>query len=65
MIFEHVVQAAREPEWEEFHKQLKHVHDWRTYIPEGFEKNWENIPIECRMYMVGVADNAASMESWD
>lgn len=53
------------PKWGEFQKESKHVHDWRTYIPEHLQEIWEEIAIESRLLMFEVADYAASMEHWE
>lgn len=53
------------PQWEKFRKESKHVHDWRTYIPENIQKMWNDISVESRLMMYEVADYAASQEHWE
>lgn len=65
MLFEEVVEQAVNPDWEGFNNMTKHVHEWRSYIPEQLEKRWFEIPLESRMYMIAVAEDAAGRENWD
>lgn len=63
-ILEHI-KDAENPDWEEFNKAWKHVHDWRTYVTEEVRIMWELIPLIGRCAIISCCERVASNEEWD
>lgn len=59
------IESAKNPDWEEFDKEWKHVHDWRTYITEEVKTNWDKIPLIGRCAIISCCKEVASRENWD
>ena len=53
------------PNWEQYDKQTKHVHDWRSYITDGVRMAWFEIPLEGRIAVIEVAQECADGEGWN
>jgi hypothetical protein len=56
---------AANPKWDEFDKEFKHVHDWRTYVTDGIRESWLQLSIETRLAVIEVCQNAADNEHWN
>lgn len=41
------------------------VHDWRNYIPDAVQANWERLSLETRLVAYCMAEKQASDEEWD
>ena len=41
------------------------VQDWKTYIPEEWQKIWDNFDIETKLVAYSMAEHQASNEEWD
>jgi len=65
MLYEENKEEANNPKWEEFDKQWKHVHDWRTYINEEIRESWFDLSIQARCLVIEVAQECANREHWD
>lgn len=48
----------------EFEKASK-IHDWRNYVPDEFEKEWNNLTLREKQIIFVLADKQASEEEWD
>jgi hypothetical protein len=55
---------ANNPQWEEWDRQWKHVHDWQTYA-QKLRPFWNQLSLEARCAVVAVCEEAASREDWD
>lgn len=48
----------------EFNKKSK-VHDWRNYVPNDFQENWNKLTERERKIIVVMAQLRANEEEWD
>jgi hypothetical protein len=64
-MFDEHIEEAMNPNWEEFDKQWKHVHDWRTYITDEVREVWNDIDLEARCIVIHIAQASADSESWE
>lgn len=48
----------------EFEKATK-VHDWRNYVPDEFEKEWDNLTLREKQIIFVLADKQAFEEEWN
>lgn len=56
---------AVNPNWEEFDREWKHVHDWRTYVPRDLRADWGMLPLIARCAVIHCCQEAAGREEWD
>jgi len=64
-LFEDNIEQAKNPDWEEFDKKYKRVHDWRTYITPEVRKQWDFIDLEARCIVIHIAQEVADSEHWE
>lgn len=55
----------REPEFERFDKQAKHVHEWISYISRAMRLGWSNFSDEMKAVTAANAELIASNEQWE
>ena len=55
------LEAITNPEWE----RVGRVHDWRNYISEILQDNWDSLSEETRLVAYSMAGEQASSEEWD
>jgi len=60
-----ILSQAKNPDWDEFYKHNRHVHDWRTYITDEVRENWDNLNLETRCVAINIAQACADRENWD
>ena len=65
MLFEENIEQATNPKFEEFDKEWKPVHDWRTYVTDGIRQEWFNLDIEPRCIIIHIAQECADKEHWN
>ncbi len=65
MLCEENKEQAENPQWEDFDKQWKHVHDWRTYVTTEIRVAWFDIDVATRCLIISIAQEAADHEHWD
>lgn len=59
------IASAKNPDWEEFDRQFKHIHEWQTYITDEVRFNWNKIPLIGRCAIISCCEEMASNENWD
>jgi len=64
LVNEHYNEAVN-PNWKEFDRQWKHIHDWRTYITDEVRTNWDKIPLIGRCAIISCCKETAGNENWD
>jgi len=64
-MIEQYKEQAENPNWKEFDKQRKHIHDWRTYITEEVRVIWEDVSLIGRCAIISCCENVAGNEEWD
>ena len=62
---ESVMEAVLNPDWNEFNRTRKHVHDWRTYVIEPIREKWDHLSLETRYCVVVTCQSVADAEHWD
>jgi len=45
--------------------KIGRVHDWRNYVPEELQKDWNQLTERERQIIFVMADERASAEDWD
>lgn len=60
-----VPEDYREPEFERFDKEKKHVHEWLSYISPALRALWSGFTHEQKAAIAANAENMASNEHWD
>lgn len=55
----------RDPEFERFDSQQKHVHEWLSYISSAMRLGWHNFSDEMKAAIAANAESIASNEHWD
>lgn len=58
-------EAALNPDWAEYDRVYKHIHDWRSYVTAEVRAVWDEIPIEGRLAIVHCCEETASREEWN
>lgn len=56
---------ADAPDWDEFDRAWKHVHDWRTHIPKELREAWPLLTANERRVAIACCQQAADGEDWD
>jgi len=57
--------TALNPNWEEFDRKQKAVHDWRSYVNEETRKLWDRLTLETRIILISNLQEVADQEHWD
>jgi hypothetical protein len=60
-----VPEDYREPEFERFDAQEKHVHEWLSYISPALRALWPSFTHEQKAAIAANAERLASNEHWD
>ena len=59
------IDQAKNPSWEKFDAQYKHVHDWRTYISDEVREKWDLFTMESKCLAIHISQEVADREYWD
>ena len=60
-----MVKEVFSPDFEEFDRLGKRVHNWRTYVTGGIRNNWNNLSVETRLAVIEVCEEVADAEEWN
>jgi hypothetical protein len=61
MLFEKHLEDAKDPKW----GGRFGCHNWRDYIADEIQKNWENLSLEVRCAVIEQCQDIADKEEWD
>ncbi len=55
------------PNWSDFHRETRHVHDWRTYVPTPLQHDdyWSQLDVKTRAVLIETCECLAEKEDWD
>lgn len=55
----------KNPDWDEFNKQWKHVHEWKSYCYEDLEGIWDTFTDIQKKTIAENLQDIADNEEWD
>ena len=53
------------PNWDDYNKEYKHVHDWRRYMNGALRVHWPHMTLISRAVVAVALQDTADKEEWD